>query len=233
MNQLVDALRSQTNEEKERLRQEHQRLQGLHSALENERAELNSRAREERVAVQQRRDELEHEAQSISTARAIFEEERLRIIKKLDSDRAEFATYVKAQTRAAEAGFAQLKEEEERLHKIRDGLVTEKNDLEQRRFAAQRELQGADALRESLVASRSEIVRDRAALQDLAKELQSMSDMLAMKDSEVSTFIPFSNDAYDDDDGGGGVCVLLLAVCSSKASSGKRNSTGRWTCSTS
>jgi hypothetical protein len=60
MEHVVGTMRSQGSEEKERLRQEHQRLEAMQMALEADRIALHKRAADEMAIVKQRQKEVGH-----------------------------------------------------------------------------------------------------------------------------------------------------------------------------
>ena len=67
--------------------------------------------------------------------------------RKLEAERAEFASYINASSRAADDTLNNLRAEELRLNTIRDELARERAAFEQRKFDAQKELRTAEEKR--------------------------------------------------------------------------------------
>lgn len=135
MEHMVESLRSQSSDEKDRLRMEHQRLQFMQSALESEKNTTRTKAAEDTVLWKKKWADLEAEARKLNDNKLIEAEENSKLRGKLDADRAEFSSYVKVATKSVELGTVSLKEEEERLARLRDDLASDRTLLEQRKIS--------------------------------------------------------------------------------------------------
>jgi len=101
MEHVATSLRSQGSEEKERLRQEHQRLHSLQLSLEAERHALQSRVSEELALLKTKMAETEAETQRLAADKRAHSDSVAAAQRVLDADRAEFAAYVVGQARTA------------------------------------------------------------------------------------------------------------------------------------
>jgi len=135
MEHVATSLRSQGSEEKERLRQEHQRLHSMQLALEAERHAMQARLSEELALLKTRMGEADGEMQKLSHEKRQHSEAVAAAQRALDTDRAEFAAYLSSHSRTAEATAERLAEEEARLSRVREELSRERTLLEQRKAA--------------------------------------------------------------------------------------------------
>jgi hypothetical protein len=135
MEHVATSLRSQGSEEKERLRQEHQRLHSMQLAIEAERHSMQARLSEELALLKTRMGEADGEMQKLSHEKRQYAEAVAAAQRALDTDRAEFAAYLSSHSRTAEATAERLAEEEARLSRVREELSRERTLLEQRKAA--------------------------------------------------------------------------------------------------
>jgi hypothetical protein len=135
MEHVATSLRSQGSEEKERLRQEHQRLHSMQLAIEAERHAMQARLSEELALLKTRMGEADGEMQKLSHEKRQHAEAVAAAQRALDTDRAEFAAYLSSHSRTAEATAERLAEEEARLSRVREELSRERTLLEQRKAA--------------------------------------------------------------------------------------------------
>ena len=186
---MTDSLRSQAAEERERLRQEHQRLLSMQQSLEAERTTLRTRAKEELAEVSRAKEE----------ARNLMyraEEEKERLLEdiseqrqKLEAERQEFARYVSNSTKASEKATFRLKEEEERIRLMREEVMDQQNALAQQRAAAAADLSNAALVRKELDSMRAEIESQKIAVENAARDIQRASEILHAKDQAIKALI--------------------------------------------
>ena len=124
----------ESTEEKERLRVETARLQGLQSSLEAERTALQKRVDDELRMLQDRTRTFEETSRRAHEDRRVQEASVHEAQRKLEAERNEFASYISASSRAAEDSLANLRAEEARLNAIRDELSRERAAFDQRKF---------------------------------------------------------------------------------------------------
>jgi hypothetical protein len=185
MENIVSTLRSQNGEEKERLRQEQTILHSMQSSLESEKASMQSRVTEELLLLKKQLRDADEERKLLLIEKKEFNELHAVGLRKLELDRAEFATYIASSARAIEVSSSKLKEEEERLARIRDTLQKEKSILEQRKNAAIGEIQEAEKLRASMLQYKNGITQEKQSLKQAAKELHTASEEVARREEMV------------------------------------------------
>jgi len=136
MEQMMTTMRSQTGEDKDRLRMEHVRLQSMQTALESDRVSFQRRVQDETAELAKKSKELHIESLRVSEEKRIalkeVEEERSR----LDEAKAEFATRIAASTRAVEASVVRLRDEDGRLSLMKEELQKERVIFTQRKDSA-------------------------------------------------------------------------------------------------
>jgi hypothetical protein len=187
MENMMDTLRNQVAEDKERLRQEHQRLLALQSSIEAERANLHSRSREDAVEISKRREES-------LILRRLAEEEREKVAeevalarRRLEAERQEFVLFVNKSTSASESAAAKLRDEEHRLNRIKDEVAQQRSDLAQQRAAASVDLASAADVRAELQSMSEEVTRERQAVDKAAREVRYASEALSAREEALHT----------------------------------------------
>lgn len=201
MENMVATLRSQNGEEKERLRQEQFILQSMQSSLESEKSLMQSRVTEELLLLKKHLRDTDEERKLLLIEKKEFNELQATSLRKLEMDKAEFATYIASSTRAIEVSSSKLKEEEERLSRIRDTLQRDKNILEQRKNAAISEIQEAEKLRASMLQYKNGITHEKQLLRQAAKELHNASEEVARREemlNEQETLIQKKQQALNE-----------------------------------
>jgi len=181
MEHVASSIRSQGGEEKERLRQEHQRLYTLQSSLENERNAFQARMTEELSILKKKAESIEAETNKLSNERRQQTDNIAQQHRALDSDRSEFASYVMTHTKQAEATTERFKDEEMRLNRAREELMRDRAILEQRKVAATSDLQEAESLRNTVIAGRDEVAKEKVRLQQAIAELNSAAAQLSQQ----------------------------------------------------
>lgn len=119
MEHVVNTLREQGSEEKERLRLEHSRIQARQLSFESEKTALQQRNMEELNYIKQRSKEVEIELLKLTQEKQAHYETQAAIQYKLDSEKSEFAIYYNSKTKSLEIFEARLKEEEARLNRCK------------------------------------------------------------------------------------------------------------------
>jgi len=185
MEHMVENLRSQSGEEKERLRMEHARLQTMQSSLEAERTALHARAQEENASIKHRLLELEGASRKVVEEKQAAAQDIAEGRRKFEADKADFAAFARNSTKSAELGFSRLKDEEVRLIKIREDVAAEKHLLEQRKVAAMHDIEAAQSVQQAVQAQYEEIRAEKDQLSQLASELQVASEQLAQRDAQL------------------------------------------------
>ncbi len=178
---VATSIRSQGGEEKERLRQEHQRLFTMQSSLESERSAFQARVADESANLKKRSEIIEAETQKLASERRQQHEAHASQQRALDADRSEFAAYVMAHTKQAEATTERLKDEETRLIRAKEELARDRAILEQRKTAAASDLQEAEELRSAVIAGREEVAREKVRLQQAVAELNAAATQLSQQ----------------------------------------------------
>ena len=179
MEHVAGTLRSQGGEEKERLRQEHQRLHSLQIALEAERNAFQLRVTEELQLLKKKMEEVEVETKRLNEDKREQLNKLTNERRALETDRAEFSTYVMNHTKGAEAAAEQFKDEERRILRLKDEVERDRVLLDQRKSAAAVDIQEADRIRSAVATSKEEVAREKAKLQQAVGELNSASLNLA------------------------------------------------------
>ena len=185
MESMAISLRGQNGEEKERLRQEHLRLQSLQASIEAERSSLHARGRDDAEESMRRKEEARELLRSAEDERQRFLEEISIQRKKLEIDRAEFSAFVMRSTSASDAAAQSLKEEENRLQRLREDVMEQRNILTQQKAAAMSDLSVASELRREFDVLRREIEFERNEVEQTAAELHRTSELLHAKDEEL------------------------------------------------
>lgn len=187
MEHMVGSLRSQGGEEKERLRLEHSRLEAQQISMDQERAALHERESELSQMAKAKALEIQEQKRALLTERQAKEAEIETQRRALELDKANFAQQVASSTSAAEASMQKLRAEEARLAKQKEEIQKERDQLSQRRSAAQTDLKGAEDVMKAVAAARDELQQERAMLQAAARELQDASEKVAERSQELDT----------------------------------------------
>lgn len=181
MEHVAGSLRGQGGEEKERLRQEHQRLHSLQLTLDAERNAFQVRVTEELSLLKKKMEECEGETRRLNEEKRSQMDRLADERRELDGDKTEFSSYVISHTKHAEATAAQFRDEEKRLTRIKEELERDRLLLEQRKSAAAADIHEADRIRNAVNASKEEIAREKAKLQQAVSELNTASQSLAQQ----------------------------------------------------
>lgn len=175
MEHVAGTLRGQGGEEKERLRQEHQRLHSLQLSLDAERNAFQHRVDEELSLLKKKMEECEGETRRLNQEKREQMDRLAGERRELDADKTEFSSYVISHTKHAEATAAQFQDEEKRLNRIKEELERDRLLLEQRKSAAAADIQEADRIHSAVSAAREEVSREKAKLQQAVSELNTAS----------------------------------------------------------
>eukprot|EP01034_Spumella_vulgaris_P025014 gene25014-31419_t len=185
MDSVVQSLRSQGGEEKERLRQEHVRLKDLQSSVENEKALLHTRNAEELAYVKQRSKEVEIELTKLSVEKGAYLEYVSSMQRKIDLERTEFTQSVNATKRSLDEKVAHAKEEEARLARLRDEILSDKAVFEQRRASALREIRDIEGTKARVGEMESNLARESDALRAMARQYQVAAEELSSQQASL------------------------------------------------
>lgn len=186
MDQVVANLRNQGGEERERLRLEHRRLEAMQASLDSERRVIHERFNEEMQQMKRKLAAAEEVNRSDQAARSEQLAEVAEMKRKLEGDKKEFAVYVTTSVKAAERGAQHLKEEESRLLVLQEEIRQEQSLLNQRKAEAEDQLKHAADWNRSIQQAKHNIQCEREGLEDLAVELQAMSDVLVERDAKFA-----------------------------------------------
>jgi hypothetical protein len=187
MEHVASGLRSGGAEEKERLRQEHQRCESMQSLIQSEREAHQKETAQEGAALRQKGRDMEMEGRRLQDERRIQLENDANDRRKLEADRADFAVHVAGSARAAETGIYQLKEEESRLKRIKDDLTAQITAFEKKRQSAMSDILESEKIMVATATAKDELGRERAQLQRHAQDLQGASERLALKGEGLNT----------------------------------------------
>lgn len=185
METVASSLRSQGVEEKERLRQEHQRLMCLQSAVDAERQAMHARLKEDTLEIARKREEANALLRRAEDEKANLVEEMAALRKRMEMDKQEFMSFVARSTSATEAAAIKLKDEEQRLLRLKEDIFEQRNVFQRQKVEASSDLTSAEAVRKELNSYKSEIEREKASLEDTALELKRTSALLHSKDEEL------------------------------------------------
>lgn len=100
----------------------------------------------------------------------------------LENDRQEFVNYLSISTKNADATALRLKEEEEKLSRIRDELYREKAILEQKRIVASADILEAEKLKTVINRHKDDIVKEKNILQRTAHDLHVASEDISKRE---------------------------------------------------
>ncbi|CAM9867660.1 unnamed protein product, partial [Ectocarpus sp. 8 AP-2014] len=184
MDQVMSALRGQNAGERERLRQEHLRMESLQGAMVAEVESVRKNVEEERQRLAERGAALERDKrQADATARA--ESDRLAEQRvKLETDRESFAALQISASKAAEEMVRRHADEEGRLNLARQSLEKEASSFEARLSCARADLHKADHVRETLDRLRDQDEVERRRLKAVARELERAFEEVRVKTDE-------------------------------------------------
>ncbi|CAM9661664.1 unnamed protein product [Scytosiphon promiscuus] len=172
MDQVMSALRGQNAGERERLRQEHLRMEALQGTMVAEVEAVRKDVDEERERLKERSAALDKEKRE-AAALARAESQRLADQRvKLETEREKFAALQVSATLAAEEMAQRHTVQEENLNLARQSLEREASGLEARLSCARADLHKADHVRESLDRIRDQDELERRRLKVLAAELE-------------------------------------------------------------
>ena len=180
---MISGLRSSTIEDKERLKHEGQRLSNLQTLLDNERNAFNNRMTEELSALSAKNRSIDNESKRLEEEKRKFNEHVSETKRGLENDRQEFINYVSISTKNADATAIRLKEEEEKLNRIREELYREKAILEQKRIVASADIQEAEKLKTMINKHKDDIVKEKNILQRTAHDLHVASEDIGKRES--------------------------------------------------
>ena len=186
MEQVVSNLRNHSGEERERLRLEHRRLESMQANLESERRLMNERFTSELEQLNRKMALAEEMAEKDVITRREQTAEIAEMRRRLETEKKEFAVYVSTSVKTAERTSQHLKEEESRLLALRSEVSQEQAYLNQQKNEAEEQLKQAAAWKRSVQKTRHELQLEKEGLEDLAYELQRMSDVLVDKDASFS-----------------------------------------------
>ena len=185
MEQMVSSLRSQSADDRERLRMESARLQTMQNALESERHALHIRVEEENSEFQRKLEEVKRDSLRVDEERRINMKEVEKEKARLEENKNELAIRVATSTRSVEDSVAKLQEEEKRLMAMRNDLHKEKILFEQNRQVALGELQEAESRYKMMVVASDDLGKEKTQLEAAAKEVQQASEGLRRRDEEM------------------------------------------------
>jgi hypothetical protein len=185
MEHVVSSLREQGSEEKERLRQEHFRLQARQTAFEAERNALQERNLEELAYIKQRSKEVELELARLTQEKQITFEAISAAHQKLDTEKADFAIFASTSKRAIEAAENRLRDEEQRIARLRNEMLMEKASLDDRRAEAMKDIEGAEELRNILVRAQQENEAEKAELRRISQSYKAASEEVMQQQAEL------------------------------------------------
>jgi hypothetical protein len=181
MEHVAGNLRSQGGEEKERLRQEHQRLFTLQSSLETERNSFQIRVNEELNIMKDKMEYINKETIKLNNDKKLQNENLLSLQRSIDIDRAEFASYVMTHTKTAEATSERFREEDIRLTRIREELNQERIILEQRKSSAMNDIKESETIKNNIIISQEDINKEKIKLQSAVSELNIAANALSQQ----------------------------------------------------
>jgi hypothetical protein len=185
MEHVVGSLREQGNEEKERLRQEHARLQARQTAFEAERSAQQTRNLEELAYIKQRSKEVELELVRLTQEKQRTFEVISEAQRKLDTDRAEFEVFAASSKRAIESAEARLRDEEQRINRARNDMLQDKAALEERRLAALKDIESAEEVKNILVRAQQENESEKAELRRISQSYKAASEEILQQEAAL------------------------------------------------
>lgn len=144
MEQMMNNLKSQHYEEKERLHQEHLRLTALQDSLGAEKNAFLTRMAEENAYLKQKALDLEHLQTAWQEEKKTEMENLFLQQRKVENEKRDFDTFITSQKRALESKELLLREEEQRIARLRDELQKESRDFEAKRARTMFELETAE-----------------------------------------------------------------------------------------
>lgn len=181
MESVVSSLREQGNEEKERLRQEHARLQARQTSFEAERTAQQNRNLEELAYIKQRSKEVELELVKLTQEKQRTFEVIAEAQRKLGSEKAEFEVFLSSSKRSLEASEARLRDEDQRVARARNEVMQEKTALEERRLAAMKDIETAEELKNVLTRAQQEIETEKAELRRISQDYKAATEEIALQ----------------------------------------------------
>jgi hypothetical protein len=185
MEQVIANLRSDSIQEKERMRQEHTRLQAMQESLDAERTALQKRVDDELNMLQSRASMVETDTRRASEDKRVMDNSLVEQKRKLEAERAEFAAYIASSSRNAENTVAELRAEEERLNSIRTEIGRERASFEHRKNEAEQELRAAEEKRYALESAKDALNRERMELQRTARDMAASTTHLEQRSQEI------------------------------------------------
>jgi hypothetical protein len=183
MEHVVGSLREQGSEEKERLRQEHARLQARQTAFEAERSAQQTRNLEELAYIKQRSKEVELELVRLTQEKQRTFEVISEAQRKLGTDRAEFEVFAASSKRAIESAEARLRDEEQRINRARKDMLQDKAALEERRLAALKDIESAEEVKNILVRAQQENESEKAELRRISQSYKAASEEILQQEA--------------------------------------------------
>ena len=185
MDHVVESLRTQSSEEKERLRSEHQRLQILQQTLDKDKTAQHTRNMEELSYIKQRSKEIESELNKLNQEKQIHYDNLNAAQRRLDLERADFQSYMSSHKRNLEDEQNRLRDEEITLKKQRDDLMSDKHSFELRKNSSMKQIIEIEEMRLAVSLELEQVRREREQLKSIARDIQITSETLQSREQAL------------------------------------------------
>lgn len=185
MQQMVDTLRSQGLEDKQRLVQEHQRIKALQDSLEQDKKNFYQRCSEETQMLKVRSQDVEREVLQWNQEKVVQLESINTARRKVENERTELQAYLQAQKLNLENLESTVREEEKRLQRQREEFHQEKYAFEQRKLQASRDLEEADEMKRLLNNAAKKLHHELDAVAVQSQKLQMDQEELMQAQQEL------------------------------------------------
>lgn len=185
MQQMVDTLRSQGMEDKQRLVQEHQRIKALQDSLEQDKKNFYQRCSEETQMLKIRSQDVEREVLQWNQEKVVQLESINTARRKVENERTELQAYLQAQKLNLENLESTVREEEKRLQRQREEFHQEKYAFEQRKLQASRDLEEADDMKRLLNNAAKKLHHELDAVAVQSQKLQMDQEELMQAQQEL------------------------------------------------
>jgi hypothetical protein len=185
MQQVVDSLRVQGTEDKQRLLQEHQRIKVLQDNFDAEKKSFYQRCQEEHEMIKFRGQDLEREILQWNQEKVVQLESINTARRKVENERTELQAFVQAQKLNLENLEAGVREEEKRLQRQREELHQEKYAFEQRKLQASRELEESDETKRMLNNAAKKLHQELDAVAVQSQKMQMEQEELLQAQQEL------------------------------------------------
>eukprot|EP01033_Poteriospumella_lacustris_P002245 gene2245-1645_t len=185
MQQMVDTLRSQGMEDKQRLVQEHQRIKALQDSLEQDKKNFYQRCSEETQMLKVRSQDVEREVLQWNQEKVVQLESINTARRKVENERTELQAYLQAQKLNLENLESTVREEEKRLQRQREEFHQEKYAFEQRKLQASRDLEEADDMKRLLNNAAKKLHHELDAVAVQSHKLQMDQEELMQAQQEL------------------------------------------------